>query len=304
MYYIYGVMQTTPKFPEELKQLILRNKKNYRAADSLETRGILSELRLNTVCESALCPNRGKCFGEKVATFLILGKDCTRGCSFCAVDRQKPSPPDPTEPGRVAEASSRLGLKYVVVTSPTRDDLADGGAGHYADVIREIRKTTPETRIEALVPDFGGSEKSLAAVLDSGLTVLSHNLETVPSLYAKVRSGASYRRSLELIAAVKKLSPAVYSKSGIMAGMGETREEVLALMRDLRSAGCDIITIGQYIAPSPKNYPVKEYVTEKTYKMYEEEAYEMGFLAVASSALVRSSYLAETTFGLIDGKAK
>lgn len=287
------------KFPEELKRLILQNKRNYRAGESLETRKVLADLRLNTVCESALCPNRGKCFGERVATFLILGKDCTRGCSFCAVDRGRPEPPDPTEPDRVAEAASRLGLKYIVITSPTRDDLPDGGAAHYAAVISKLRRALPEIKVEALVPDFAGSEEALAAVLESRPTVLSHNLETVPSLYAMVRKGADYGRSLGLIAAVKKLAGGVYSKSGIMVGMGETAGEILSLMRDLRAASCDIVTIGQYIAPSPANYPVKEYVDEKTYKMYEEEAYKMGFLAVASSALVRSSYLAETTFGVL-----
>ena len=289
-----------PKIPEKLKNEILENKRNYRKGESLQTRSLLKELDLNTVCESALCPNRGKCFKDRVATFLILGKNCTRGCSFCAVDREKPLPPDSSEIENIAEAVERLELKYVVLTSPTRDDLPDGGAGHYNRVITKIHEIKPEIKIEALIPDLAGDEDSLKTVLSApGLTVLSHNLETVPSLYEKVRCGADYKRSLEVIKNVKRFQAGIYSKSGIMAGMGETLDEVVSLMKDLREAGCDIITIGQYIAPSIHNYPVFEYVSEEKFEKYRSMAFDLGFKAVASSALVRSSYLAETTFNEI-----
>lgn len=285
------------RIPEELKNQIISNKKNYHAVDSKFTRDILKTLNLNTVCESALCPNRGKCFKDRVATFLILGKDCTRGCSFCAVDRQKPLPPDDNEIENIAKAVCELKLKYVILTSPTRDDLNDGGAEHYSKIIMRLNEMNPELKIEALIPDFAGSIDSLRTVVKTqGLTVLSHNLETVPSLYSKVRKGADYKRSLNVIENVKYISKSVYSKSGIMVGLGENEDEVAALMKDLRAVDCDILTIGQYIAPSIHHYPIYEYVPEKQFKKYEEIAYKLGFKAVASSALVRSSYLAETTF--------
>ena len=288
------------RIPEELKNQIIENKKNYRASDSKFTREILKKLNLNTVCESALCPNRGKCFKDQVATFLILGKDCTRGCSFCAVDRQKPLPPDESEIENVAQAVRELKLKYVILTSPTRDDLQDGGAAHYSKMIARLYDMNQDLKIEALIPDFAGSIDSLRTVVKTpGLTILSHNLETVPALYAKVRKGADYKRSLNVIENVKYISKSVYSKSGIMVGLGETETEVTALMKDLRAVDCDIITLGQYIAPSIHHYPVAEYVTEKQFKKYEETAYKLGFKAAASSALVRSSYLAETTFNNI-----
>jgi len=291
------------KIPEELKAEIIKNKSGYRAGESLKTRNLLKELNLNTVCESALCPNRGRCFKDEVATFMILGDRCTRACSFCAVSRQKPEPPDPAEIKNVAEAVSRLGLKYVVITSPTRDDLADGGASHFGAVIKSINRLCPQTKVEALIPDFKGDRDALKMVFVEGLTVLSHNLETVKRLYGEVRSGADYGRSLELIRRVHEISKEVFSKSGIMAGLGETQEEVKELMADLRSAGCDIFTIGQYIAPSVKSHAVKEYVDKSVFEKYKVLALEMGFKAVASAPLVRSSFLAETTFNQILSRA-
>jgi len=227
---------------------------------------------------------------------MILGDRCTRACTFCAVDRRPPAPPDAAEIENVAKAVRQLKLKYVVLTSPTRDDLPDGGAGHFRLVIEAINKTCPDTKIEALIPDFKGSSGSLKEILTPGLTVLAHNLETIERLYAKVRSGADYRRSLELIGRVKEMSNGIYSKSGIMAGLGETFDEVVSLMKDLRAVDCDIFTIGQYIAPSVKNYAVKEYIDNQIFEKYKKAALELGFKAVASGALVRSSFLAETTF--------
>ena len=282
--------------PRSLKDEIIKNKSGYRAEESLKTRELLKELKLNTVCESALCPNRGRCFKDEVATFMILGDRCTRSCTFCAVARHKPEPVNAAEIKNVAEAVRRLKLKYVVITSPTRDDLDDGGAAHFGSVINAIHELCPNTKIEALIPDFKGSLDSLEKVFVPGLTVLSHNLETVKRLYGEVRSGADYGRSLELIGRVKNISKTVYSKSGIMAGLGETFNEVISLMKDLRSVGCDIFTIGQYIAPSVKSHIVKEYIDNDIFEKYKKAGLEMGFAAVASAPLVRSSFLAETTF--------
>ncbi len=284
------------RMPEGLKAEIIKNKQGYRASESLKTKRMLKELNLNTVCESALCPNRGRCFKDEVATFMILGDRCTRACTFCAVDRRPPAPPDAAEIESVTEAVRRLKLKYVVLTSPTRDDLPDGGAGHFRLVIEAINRACPATRIEALIPDFKGSSDSLKEVLTPGLTVLAHNLETVERLYGQVRRGADYRRSLELIGRVKEMSDGIYSKSGIMAGLGETFDEVINLMKDLRAVDCDIFTIGQYIAPSVKNYEVKEYIDNQIFEKYKKAALELGFKAAASAPLVRSSFLAETTF--------
>ncbi len=284
------------KMPRYLKEEIIKNKTGYRGCASVRTRELLGKLKLNTVCESALCPNRGRCFKDEVATFMILGDRCTRACTFCAVDKKTPEAVNIKEIDNVAEAVRQLALKYVVLTSPTRDDLDDGGAGHFRAVIEKIGEICPDVKVEALIPDFKGSFGSLKKVFTPGLRVLAHNLETVEKLYGAVRRGADYRRSLELIARVKEISSKVYSKSGIMAGLGESFEETTALMKDLRSAGCDIFTIGQYIAPSIKSYPIKEYVEPEIFIRYKEKALELGFKAVASAPLVRSSFLAETTF--------
>ena len=252
---------------------------------------VLSKYHLNTVCEAANCPNRMECFSSKTATFMILGSRCTRNCSFCDVTSGTPDLLDPNEPERVAEAVKALGLKYVVVTSVTRDDLADGGSGHFAKVIRAIKEISPESLTEVLIPDFKGDKDALKTVIDAGPVIINHNIETVPRLYKEVRPQAVYKRSLELIGRIKELSN-LYSKSGIMVGLGETFDEVIQSLHDLREADCDFLTIGQYLAPSKEHHPVIEYVHPDTFAKYKEEALKMGFREVASGPLVRSSYKA------------
>lgn len=290
-------MEHNLKLPNEIKNIIKLNKKNFHnQTTSLFTRQILKEFNINTVCENALCPNRGDCFKNKVATFMILGNICTRFCTFCAVSKGKLMPPDLNEPLNVAIAVQKLNLKYVVITSPTRDDLEDGGALHFKNVILKTKSINPNTIIEALVPDFKGNFLALKEVLVDELTVLSHNLETVKSLYSKIRLGANYERSLNLLNEAKKISNKIITKSGIMVGLGEKFEEVVELMHDLRNVNCDILTIGQYIAPSSKHYPVQEYVDIETFKKYKEIGLNLSFKAVMSAPLVRSSYLAEAAF--------
>ena len=253
-------------------------------------RGLLSELRLNTVCQQALCPNIAECFGCGQATFLILGKDCTRQCSFCNVDKvPAPLPPDADEPRRVAEAVRRLKLSHVVITSPTRDDLTDGGAGHYVATVSAIRGACPETTIELLVPDFGGDHASLATVLAAQPAILAHNLETVPRLYA-VRQGADYWRSLDLLQEAARSAPAMPTKSGIMLGLGEELDEVRAVMQDLRRAGCRYLSLGQYLAPSKRHQPVVAYLEPQLFDRLREDARALGFSHVESGPYVRSSY--------------
>ena len=255
-------------------------------------KGRLRKLGVRTVCEEALCPNAGECFGRGVVTFLILGRNCTRACSFCNVNKSAPLPPDKDEPRRVAEAVSKFGLKHVVVTSVTRDDLPDGGAKAFADTVLSIRKKSPRTTIEVLVPDFKLSLKAIETVIRSGPDIFAHNVETVPSLYKKVRQGSDYSRSLEVLRIAKETAPKIKAKSGIMLGMGETEEEVLQVMRDLRSAGCDFLSIGQYLAPSLGHYPVKEHVRPEKFSDYKEKGMELGLLHIESGPYVRSSYMA------------
>lgn len=250
---------------------------------------MLGELRLNTVCQQALCPNITECFRRKQATFLILGAVCTRLCSFCNVQKATPLPPDADEPGRVAEAVRRLGLAHVVVTSPTRDDLPDGGGGAYADTVAAIRAVSPATRIELLVPDFRGARGSVLRVVESGPDVFGHNVETVPRLYA-IRSGADYRRSLDVLSMSCEAAPGIPTKSGIMLGLGETPDEVRAVMTDLRGAGCAYLSIGQYLAPSRKHQPVAAFIPPDTFDRLRDEALGMGFSHVESGPYVRSSY--------------
>lgn len=252
-------------------------------------RHLLGELRLNTVCQQALCPNISECFGCGQATFLILGKNCTRLCAFCNVEKATPLPVDPGEPGRVAEAVARLSLAHVVITSPTRDDLPDGGASLFAATVAAIRSSSPETRIELLVPDFQGSRTSLECVAASGPEIIAHNLETVPRLY-HIRSGADYGRSLEVLRLCSEVAAGIRTKSGIMLGIGETEGEVLDVLRDLRSVGCDYLSIGQYLAPSRRHHPVREYVRPEVFERLREMALEAGFCHVESGPYVRSSY--------------
>ncbi|MDR3294979.1 MAG: lipoyl synthase [Clostridiales Family XIII bacterium] len=259
---------------------------------------LLEELNLNTVCREAHCPNYMECFASKTATFMILGTNCTRNCRFCNVRAGVPQPLDPQEPERTAEAVKRLGLRYAVITSVTRDDLPDGGASQFADVVEAIRRHSPDTATEVLVPDFKGSEDALARVADAKPSVISHNMETVAALYPAVRPQADYRRSLDLIRGIKQMNPDIRSKSGIMLGLGETKNQVTALFDDLRAAGCEFLTIGQYLAPSRAHHPVCAYVHPDQFAEYAEMAKEKGFSFVASAPFVRSSYHAGEALGL------
>ena len=256
---------------------------------------LMQSLDLHTVCEEAACPNCGECFGRRTAAFMILGRDCTRSCTFCCVNNGIPVQPDPGEAAHLAEAVERLGLEYVVITSVTRDDLPDGGAAHFAGVIEAIKQklTAKCPRIEVLIPDFQGDEDALRTVIAAQPDVINHNIETVPRLYAEVRPQADYKRSLTLLRRVKGIDPSRYTKSGIMVGLGETKVEVLSVFADLRRHGCDFLTIGQYLAPSPKHHPLIEYITPEQFAWYKEQADLAGFLYTASGPLVRSSYHAE-----------
>lgn len=250
---------------------------------------LLGDLRLHTVCQEALCPNISECFRQKQATFLILGNACTRLCTFCNVRQVTPLPVDPEEPGRVAAAVARLGLAHVVITSPTRDDLQDGGARHYAATVTAIKAVSPGTRIELLLPDFQGDRDSLFAVTAVNPGIIGHNLETVPRLY-HIRRGADYRRSLDLLAASREIAPAIPTKSGIMLGLGERLEEVREVMADLRGVGCSYLSIGQYLAPSRLHQQVVEFVKPEVFEQLKSEALELGFCHVESGPYVRSSY--------------
>ncbi|WP_108662647.1 lipoyl synthase [Acuticoccus kandeliae] len=261
-----------------------------------ETRDIVRSQGLVTVCEEAGCPNIGECWSKKHATFMIMGDTCTRACAFCNVRTGLPKALDADEPKKVADAVAALGLEHVVVTSVDRDDLADGGARHMADTINAIRVAAPGTTIEVLTPDFLRKPGALEIVVEARPDVFNHNLETVPSLYLQVRPGARYYHSMRLLDRVKLLDPTIFTKSGIMVGLGEVRNEVLQLMDDLRSADVDFLTIGQYLQPSRKHYPVKEYITPQAFQAYQTIAYAKGFLMVSASPLTRSSYHAGDDF--------
>jgi lipoic acid synthetase len=252
----------------------------------------LRSLGVETVCEQAMCPNAGECFGRGEATFLILGKNCTRSCSFCNVDRAVPLAVDRDEPWRVAEAVAEFALKHVVVTSVTRDDLPDGGAEIFAETVLSIRNLSADTTIEVLIPDFNLSVGSLNMVAAALPDVIAHNVETVPSLYEKVRHGSDYRRSLDVLGALKGISKDIKTKSGIMLGLGESEGELYRVMEDLRSVSCDFLSIGQYLAPSKRHYPVREYVSPDKFDLHKEKAESLGFLHVESGPYVRSSYMA------------
>jgi lipoic acid synthetase len=262
----------------------------------VETHAIVRANGLHTVCEEAGCPNIGECWDKKHATFMLMGDTCTRACAFCNVKTGLPGPLDGAEPGRVAEATAKLGLKHVVVTSVDRDDLDDGGAAHFAAVIRAIRARCPTTTIEVLTPDFLRKEGAVETVAAARPDVFNHNLETVPSKYLTVRPGARYFASIRLLQRVKELDPAMFSKSGIMVGLGEERNEVLQVMDDLRAADVDFLTIGQYLQPTRKHHPVVRFVPPEEFKAYETIAYAKGFLMVSSSPLTRSSHHAGEDF--------
>ncbi len=259
-----------------------------------EIKLILREQKLHTVCEEASCPNIGECFGKGTATFMILGDICTRRCPFCDVGHGRPLAPDAEEPRHLAETIARLKLRYVVITSVDRDDLKDGGAQHFVDCIRAVRAQSPATTIEVLVPDFRGRlERALGILVNAPPDVMNHNLETVPRLYRQARPGGDYKHSLTLLQEFKRRYPEVPAKSGLMVGLGETDEEILAVMRDLRAHGVDMVTIGQYLQPSPHHLPVERYVHPDGFAMFEREANAMGFRHAAIGAMVRSSYHAE-----------
>ncbi len=263
---------------------------------------IIGKFGLNTVCKEANCPNRMECFSRKTATFMILGSVCSRNCAFCDVTHDTPQPLDSDEPKRVALAVKEMRLKYVVVTSVTRDDLSDGGAGHFAQVIQEIRKISKDIGVEVLIPDFKGDEQALRVVAEAKPKVINHNIETLKRLYPVLRQQADYERTLTLLKRVKEMDESIISKSGFMVGLGETENEVGQLMADLRKHCCEILTIGQYLQPSKHHYPVKEYVHPDTFKKYEEMGYALGFRHVVSGPLVRSSYHADEAFKQNDGR--
>ena len=264
--------------------------------DLQKVKSILSETDLHTVCQEARCPNMGECFSRGTATFLILGRFCTRSCGFCAVEHDAPAPPDEAEPERVAQAVQKMGIHYVVITSVTRDDLADGGASSFAETIRAIRALNPKINIEVLIPDFKGDLRSLKAVLKECPEVLNHNIETISRLYPRVRPLADYKRSLNLLKRSKEDCPHIPTKSGFMLGLGETQEEVLELLRDLREAGCDFLTIGQYLQPRQDRLPVVRFIPPEEFEEYKRKGEGMGFRAVASGPFVRSSFHASEMF--------
>jgi lipoic acid synthetase len=260
-------------------------------------RGFLKHYGLNTVCEGALCPNRGECFNEGTATFLILGRTCTRNCTFCAIpSEERPPAPDPQEPQRIVEAVAALGLSHVVITSVTRDDLEDGGASHFAATVRALKGTASAIAVEVLIPDFRGSLESLKIVVDSGPDIVNHNVETVPRLYPEVRPQADYRRSLHLLKKVKEINPGKVTKSGLMLGLGERKDEVLGVMNDLKEISCDLLTLGQYLQPSGRHHPVVRYVPPEEFEDLRCQGEKMGFKAVFSAPLVRSSFHAAEVF--------
>jgi lipoic acid synthetase len=255
-----------------------------------ETTKLARDLKLHTVCESARCPNRTKCFAEGTATFMILGNVCTRNCTFCAVKRGRPEGPDPHEPDHVVQAIGRLGLRYVVVTSVTRDDLPDGGSSQFAQTIRAIHRYDPNIAVEVLIPDFQGSASALQTVVDASPAVLNHNIETVPRLYSEVRPQAKYRQSLDLLKQAKLLDNSLLTKSGLMLGLGESREEVVEVMADLRRAGCDLLTIGQYLQPSLEHHKLVRYVRPEEFEEHQIVGKKLEFVSVMSGPLVRSSF--------------
>lgn len=264
---------------------------NQKSVDQMAA--MMAQLNLNTVCREANCPNMGECYKNKTATFMIMGSQCTRNCRFCNVINGRPQRLDPNEPENLAQAVEQLGLSHVVVTSVTRDDLPDGGAAHFAKVIEAIKRRTPDVTVEVLIPDMKGDPASLDMVIAAKPDVINHNIETVADLYEQVRPEADYRRSLDVLAYVKKTAPDILTKTGIMVGLGETRRQVFQVMDDARACGCDLFTVGQYLQPSKEHVSLKEYVSQETFDIYEKAGYEKGFRYVASGPLVRSSYRAQ-----------
>jgi len=261
---------------------------------------LIGKDRLHTVCQEAKCPNMWECFSQQTATFLIMGSRCTRNCRFCSIAQGPAEPPDPAEPDRVAAAARQMGLSYVVITSVTRDDLTDGGAGFFAKTIEAVHRQIPSAKVEVLIPDFQGNAPALQTVLDAHPDVLNHNIETVPRLYPIVRPQARYRRSLQLLSRVQKYASALPIKSGLMLGLGESFEEIRSTLKDLIDAGCRILTLGQYLRPSKAHLPVKRFVPPAEFENWKHTALEMGFTEVASGPFVRSSYHARELYQAMD----
>lgn len=266
-----------------------------------EVRTLIRKGGLHTVCQEAQCPNQFECFSNHTATFLILGSRCTRNCRFCSIEPGPLSPPDPQEPQRVAEAAARMNLSYVVVTSVTRDDLPDGGAGLFAETIRQIRKSMTDAKVEVLIPDFGGSAEALDIVLNAFPDVLNHNVETVPRLYPRVRPEADYQQSLTLLKRAARLRPQMPVKSGLMLGLGESDEEIAETLKDIQNTGCRILTLGQYLQPSSEHLAVERFVTPQEFDNWRRLAIELGFAEAACGPFVRSSYHARKLYQSIDG---
>ena len=276
------------KKPAWLKKKIILDNKNISYIKNL-----IDSSCLNTVCQSAKCPNIFECFSKRTATFMLMGDTCTRNCGFCGVNSGRPLPLDREEPGKIASAIKEMGLLYAVITSVTRDDLSDGGASHFAQTVKAIKELNPSTRVECLIPDFGGNTDSLKLLLSVDLDVLNHNVETVRSNYGKARSSADYERSLKLLKRAKKIKPGIYTKSGFMLGLGESREQIPELLEDLKESNVDIVTIGQYLSPSKDNIAISKYYTPEEFKEIEKTALKIGFKAIAAGPFVRSSYDAE-----------
>jgi lipoyl synthase len=274
----------TQRLPPWVRRTVLNTEENR------ETRQILKSQGLNTICESGRCPNKGECWSKGTATFMLMGSVCTRTCRFCAVNKGRPEPLDPTEPLRIVEAARQLGLRHVVLTSVNRDELPDQGAQHFATTIRLLQENVPGIAVEVLTPDFQGRRDCIATVLSAKPIVFNHNLETVPRLYKQVRPGSKYQRSLDVLQAAKEIDANIHTKSGIMLGLGERRDEVLSVMENLRAIDCDFITLGQYLRPTRNNLPVHRYVTPEEFDELGDIGWKMGFKMVHSGPLVRSSY--------------
>jgi lipoic acid synthetase len=275
------------RLPEWVRRTVLNTDENR------QVRSILKEQKLNTICESGRCPNKGECWARGTATYLLMGSLCTRTCKFCSVNKGMPEALDADEPQRVAEASRQMGLRHVVLTSVNRDDLPDQGSNHFARTITALKELIPDVNVEVLTPDFQGREDCVATVLAANPVVFNHNIETVPRLYRKVRPGSKYDRSLKVLEIAKRLRPDIPTKSGIMLGLGETREEILEVLRDMRAIDVDFLTLGQYLRPSREQLPVQRYVTPEEFDELGAEAWKLGFKMVHSGPLVRSSYHAE-----------
>ena len=289
-------MKDQPNTPARLRKPDWLKQRLPTGPDFEKIKGMIHKDRLHTVCQEAGCPNIWECFSHHTATFLIMGSRCTRNCRFCAVTEGPLAPPDPQEPAKVANVARQMGLKYVVVTSVTRDDLPDGGAGHFAETIKKIRHEIPDVCVEVLIPDFQGSKEALATVLKAHPDVLNHNIETVPRLYPEVRPQADYHRSLELIQDAHDYDPGLMTKSGLMLGLGEYPAEIRRTLEDMLKAGCRMLTLGQYLQPSKDHLPVKRYIPPAEFDEYRETALKMGFMEVASGPFVRSSYHARELF--------